>query len=496
MTERGAFTSARYLFFGLAALGFFMTSINATMVSVAIPSMTQSFDTSLAWISWTLTGYQLIQIIVLPVAGMLSDTLGRKRLFLFCIGTFTIGSLLCAVAPNVWSLILFRAIQAIGGGGLMPSAVGIVSNQFKDRRSQALGLFTSIFPIGGLLGPNVAGWILEHWTWRELFLINLPIGIIVLIGAHVVLRGERGPARLQHVDAPGLALFACGMVAVLYAMTLAGSGSAGWRQPFVWTLLAGGILAFFLLARQERRAEAPILDLKLVSDGPFLPANIYNVAYGACIFGFFSFVPYYAFVEYNMSSIQIGAALTPRALAGIAMSTISSLLLIRWGYRVPMIVGMLLVSLSLGLLSLGWSQASIGPLQLDGFWLLALFMAISGLGQGVAAPAANNASIDLVPGQAAAVSGLRGMFRNIGSIMGISSSVLVLSFFEDKAAGMRTIYFGMALMLLLTVPLTMMIPDAARERRLQQAAARAGPAGQAAVAESPGAVSTRSEGDL
>src|SRR6478672_4111436 len=102
----------------------------------------------------------------MPGASRLTGTIGRKWLFLFCTGAFTLGSLLCGLAPSIGWLIAFRALQAVGGGGLMPSAVGIVSDQFAERRAQAIGLFTSVFPIGGIIGPNLGGYLLAHWGWR------------------------------------------------------------------------------------------------------------------------------------------------------------------------------------------------------------------------------------------------------------------------------------------------------------------------------------------
>src|SRR5690349_4190049 len=114
----------RYVFFGLAALGVLMGSIDSTIVAVALPQLTADLHAPLAWVGWTLTAYQLVQVIMLPVAGKLSDSLGRKRVFLVCVAMFTVGSLLCALAPSIGFLIVFRAIQALGGGGLMPSAVG------------------------------------------------------------------------------------------------------------------------------------------------------------------------------------------------------------------------------------------------------------------------------------------------------------------------------------------------------------------------------------
>ena len=112
----------QYLFFALAALGVLMASIDSTIVAVGLPNLERAFNAPLHWVGWTLTIYSLVQIILLPIAGKLSDTLGRKRVFLFCLGIFTLGSLLCAMSPSIGWLIAFRALQAVGGGGLMPSA--------------------------------------------------------------------------------------------------------------------------------------------------------------------------------------------------------------------------------------------------------------------------------------------------------------------------------------------------------------------------------------
>ncbi len=461
----------KWVFYILAGLGILMGSIDQTIVAVAIPSLVTSLDTSLSWVSWTITAYQLVQIVALPLAGRMSDAFGRKRVFMFCIGAFTLGSLLCGLAPNIGSLIFFRALQAIGAGGLMPSAVGIVSDQFsKDRRSQMIGLFTSIFPLGGIIGPNVGGWILQNWSWREIFFINLPIGAVILIGTQFLLHERRKQGQAQRLDAVGLALFAGGMISIMYLMTSIGDDPNVLRTFPFWMLAVTGALLFVFFVRQESRFEQPMIDLNLMVKRPFLPANIYNFFYGACILGFFSFIPYYVVVQYQMSAVQSGFILTPRSVAGIAMSFTASIFLIRLGYRLPMLLGMGLSSLSMVLLSFGWGQVFIGPLELDGFWLAAAIVAISGLGTGMASPASNNATIDLLPEKAAAITGLRGMFRISGGIIGVSSVVLALSFFEDKAAGMRIIFLAVALIMQITIPLVFMIPDTARDRhRLRKA---------------------------
>jgi EmrB/QacA subfamily drug resistance transporter len=474
--------SGRFVFFTLAALAVLMSSIDNTIVAVAVPQLTTALDAPLVWVGWTLTAYQLVQVVMLPLAGKLSDSLGRKRVFLVCITLFTVGSLLCGLAPSIGFLIAFRALQAVGGGGLMPSAVGVVADQFRERRAQMIGLFTGVFPIGGIIGPNIGGFILEHWTWRELFFVNVPIGLVVILGVNWLLQERESDERHLHVDALGLALYAASIVAIMYGMTTLGDDPALIHSPLFWGLVGFGVLLFAAFLYHVRRTEDPVVSYTLLARPPFLAANLYNFFFGAAAFGFFSFVPYYAVVRFGMSAFQSGAVLTPRAIMMISASTVTSLFIIRLGYRVPMLVGMGLVATSLLLLGQGQTEVHIGALSLGGFWLLAGILAISGLGMGIANPSSNNASLDLAPRQAAALTGVRGMFRLTGGALSIASVVLALSYFPDKAQGLSAIFLVLAGVLLLTVPLTFMIPDTARDRRARQSRPEGEPAAQPAAA--------------
>src|SRR5215216_6540597 len=191
--------SHRWLFFGLAALTLLMFSIDGTIVAVALPTLIDDLHTSLVWAGWTLTAYMLTQTIVMPLVGKLAEQFGQMRVFLICVFLFTLGSLLCGLAPNVYVLIGCRVLQALGGGGFLPSCTGIVAEQFPETRSRMVGLFASIFPIGGILGPNLGGAIIEQFGWREIFLINVPIGILVVA---MLARQTRAPARVAPVVNP------------------------------------------------------------------------------------------------------------------------------------------------------------------------------------------------------------------------------------------------------------------------------------------------------
>lgn len=449
-----------------------MFSIDSTVVAVALPNMMADLQTSLVWLGWTLTGYALAQTAVMPLAGKLSESFGRMRVFLVCMFLFTLGSLLCGLAPNIYVLIGCRVLQALGGGGFLPSAAGIVAREFPNNRDRMIGMFSSIFPLGGIIGPNLGGFIVEHWSWREVFLINVPIGIVVF----VILLTQMGPAEPtteRHIDLPGAVLFAGGVTSLLAALSLLGNDPSFIRSPAFWAMLVAAVALMGVFAWQELRVPEPILDLRLVMRGPFLAVNAYNFVFGATVFGFFTFVPFFVVTQYQMSTVESGAILTPRSLAMTATSTVASLYLIRLGYRWPMLAGMACIVAAMAMLSQGWSEVTFGNLHFGTFPLVAAEIAVGGIGMGLAAPSSSNALLDLLPERAAVVTGIRGMFRSTGGIIGTAFIVLALELSPDKAAGMRTIFAVMAVLLLTTIPLTFAIPDTARARRRSKASSEA-----------------------
>ena len=466
----------RWVFFATAGLALMMFSIDATIVAVALPGMTRDLQTSLAWIGWTLTAYALAQTVMMPLAGKLAESFGRMRVFFACVVVFTLGSLLCALAPSVYALILFRVVQALGGGGLMPSADGIVAQEFPQTRARMVGLFMSIFPVGGIIGPNLGGFIVQHWSWRECFYINLPLGLIAMLALFRRARQSEQTKR-RRIDFGGTVLFAVGIVSLLCAITFLGEDPGYWRTPRFWVLLAVSALFLVAFVLFERRIADPILDPTLVVQNPFLAVNVYSFMFGACVFGFFSFIPYYAQVQYGMSPLESGVVLTPRSIAMMVTSTVASFALIRYGYRRPMIAGLSLVVLTLFILSRGLQRLSLGGFEIGPFLLLAGPVALSGIGLGLAGPASNNAALDLVPEKAASITGIRGLFRSTGGVLGTAIFVLILELSPDKGAGLRSIFGVLSFVLLATIPVVFLIPDTARERRRRdRAAAMAAPA--------------------
>ncbi len=452
----------RHIGFFLAALAVLMASIDGTITVVALPQLTESLDTSLALVGWTLTSYQLVQIIMYPLAGQLSDMFGRRRVFLFCVTTFTVSSLLCGLAPNVFVLIVFRALQAVGGGGLLPSVIGMIADQYREHRAQAIGLISSIMPIGSIVGPNLGGFLLENWSWRAMFFINVPIGIVLIFGFLFLMPGVEAAStrKRMHVDAIGILLFVGAIAGLMYGMTLIANDPSQALSPLVWAMFVFSVVLFVTFVHHVRHTPDAIMEYHLLAGRPFLAANIYNFLFGAVTMGFYSFIPYYAVVKFGLTPFESAAVLTPRAVVVMATSALASLYVKRIGYRVPMMLGMVFVGGTFILMAQGWSSVNLGIMAIQGFWLLAVILSVGGLGMGMANPASSNAAIDQAPDKAASITGIRGVFRLAGGTISISCVVLALSLFQDQVAGLDMIFLVFAGVLLLTMPIVLLIPEA------------------------------------
>jgi multidrug resistance protein len=184
----------RYLIFVSVALGLLMYTIDSTVVAVAFPNFMKDLRTNIIWAGWTISIYLIAVTSVMPLMGKLSDGFGRKKVFLISIILFTASSLACGLAPNIYSLVAFRFLQGVGGASFLPTAAGIVSDQFPEHRERAIGLFTSIFSIGSIIGPNLGGWIVSRYSWRYIFYINLPIGIVLIALIIILQTGQKAPS--------------------------------------------------------------------------------------------------------------------------------------------------------------------------------------------------------------------------------------------------------------------------------------------------------------
>jgi EmrB/QacA subfamily drug resistance transporter len=452
----------RYLIFVSVALGLLMYTIDSTVVAVAFPSFMKDLGTNVIWAGWTISIYLIAVTSVMPLMGKLSDGFGRKKVFLISLILFTASSLACGLAPNIYSLVAFRFLQGVGGASFLPTAAGIVSDQFPEHRERAIGLFTSIFSIGSIIGPNLGGWIVSRYSWRYIFYINLPIGI-VLIALIIILLEDPKILLRPHIDFVGACFFFGAVLFLMLGLNLVAENFSILSVFLTVFFLAISFSFIYLFFRQEKKESNPILDMTLLKSKPFLAANLYNMIFGAVVFAIFSFVPLYATSVHKLSTLVSGVILTPRSLGLVIASSITSFLLSRWGYRWPMLLGLIIISFSIILLGQGLQLSKMMGFHWGIVEILSFLLLLSGVGAGIANPASNNACIELMPEKVATITGLRATFKSVGGALGISLITIVLHLSSNPVNGFRITFIYFSLGLLSAIPLVFLMPSGKKE---------------------------------
>jgi EmrB/QacA subfamily drug resistance transporter len=441
----------RFVVFAVVSLALMMSSVDQTIVATALPTLQRDLHAQVNWSSWTITVYALGQVLVMPLAGKLGDQYGRKQVFLCAAVLFTAASLCCGLADNIYLLIALRAAQAVGGGAFMPSATGIVSEIFGTDRDRAVGMFSSIFPIGGIIGPVLGGVLVTYWSWRGIFLVNIPIGIVlVTLGAILIPDIARRPD--QHLDIRGVLLLGSTLLAAMLGIAYLG-GPGG--SPASWYFLVPECIAAAAgvgFVRHSARAREPFISLRFLTGRGFGVMNVLNFLYGSAVLGFAPLVPLYAEDRYRLPALAAGTLLTARAVGMIAIAGVAVYLLRRTGYRWPIAVGF-------ALCAAGLIATALTPHWLSAYGWLALGTGICGIGMGISTPSANNATLQLAPEHAAAVAGLRGMFRQAGAITAVSVTAAIVARSADPGLAQARMFVVFAAVLVAALPLVLMVPE-------------------------------------
>jgi EmrB/QacA subfamily drug resistance transporter len=454
-----------WVVFAIVSIALFMSSLDGTIVATGLPTLRRALHSGINWTSWTITAYELGLVVAFPIAGRVADNLGRKRVFVGAAVLFTTSSLLCGLATNIDMLIGLRVLQAAGGAAFMPSASGMVMEVFGDNRHRALGLFSSIFPLGALVGPIIGGIILTTWSWREMFLVNVPIGIAFTTLAWKYLPSSKPHPPAGRPDVAGALLLGGGLLGLMLAITDLGNRtvavtSLSFLVPFALAVLCG-----WAFVRRCATAAEPLIPLQLLKGRAFAASNAVNVVWGACAIGFGSLVPLFAEDRYGLTPLSSGTLLTARGIGEIVLAICASVLIHRTGYRVPIIVG-------IALISGGMAMIATHAVLVSPYVWLAIGATIAGIGTGLSAPAANNASIELAPDDVGAITGLRGSARNAGAIFGIALATSIAAHSGHEVTALTNAFFVLAALLVCIVPLVFLIPDGERRHRQGGAVAR------------------------
>jgi EmrB/QacA subfamily drug resistance transporter len=358
---------------GALLLGMLLAALDQTIVATALPTIAGDLH-GLSELSWVVTAYILASTASTPLWGKLGDLYGRKLFFQAAIVIFLAGSVLSGISGSMGELIAFRAVQGIGGGGLMIGAQAIVGDVVSPRdRGRYQGVFGAVFGVTSVLGPLLGGFFVDHLTWRWVFYINLPIGAVALVVTAVVL--PRPAQRISHViDYLGTLLLAGAATALVLLTTLGGTTYA-WSSAPIYTLAVLGVVLIGLFVLVERRASEPVLPLRLFRSRVFTVASLVGFVVGFAMFGAITYLPQYMQVVRGQSPTGSGLQLLPLMAGLLLTSTTSGILISRWGrYKVFPIAGTAVMTLGMWLLS----HLAVGTPALH----YTLFMFVLGVGIG------------------------------------------------------------------------------------------------------------------
>ena len=396
----------------ICCLSLLMVSMDNTIVNVALPSIRSDLGASLSGLQWTIDAYTLVLASLLMLSGSTADRLGRRRTFQVGLVTFTVGSLLCSLAPGLGWLVAARAVQAVGGSMLNPVAMSIITNVFTDarERARAIGVWGAVVGLSMALGPIVGGALTETVGWRAIFWINVPIGVAALVLAAVFVPESRAE-RPRRPDPVGQLLVAVTLATVTYAIIE--GPRHGWRSPVIVALFLLALLSLAALLRWEPRRTDPLLDLRFFRSVPFSSATLTAVtAFGA--FAAFLFLnTLYLQGSRGYSALEAGLCTLPMALATFLLAPVSGRIVGARGVRIPLYVAGVCMGAAAVLLT-RITPATPLPYLLGAYLLF-------GIGFGmVNAPITNTAVSGMPRAQAGVAAAVASTSRQVGASLGVA----------------------------------------------------------------------------
>ncbi|HKV44011.1 MAG TPA: MDR family MFS transporter [bacterium] len=413
----GAVVNRRNVITVAAMLGMFLAAIDQTAVGTAMPSITRALG-GLALYSWVFAAYQLAFVTTTPIFGRLADLYGRKRIYLTGILWFIGASVLCGLSHTMGQLVVFRLLQGVGGGAVLPIALTIVADLFPlEQRLRIQGIFSGVWGIAAVVGPLLGGFLADHANWRWIFFLNVPAGLIAttIITISFVDPVTRRPGG---IDFPGIGILTGAAVALLLLLLWGGQAFPWWSPPAVGLAAVCAALAL-LFVRVERRARHPFLPLMLFDDRVVAVGSVGGFLLGASMFGAVVYIPLFVQGVIGTSATTAGAVLIPFMLSWTFASIAGGRVALRWGYRPVMMAGMVLMVTGFALLARLTAETSVQRVFVP--------MVVLGAGMGL------TATMFMISMQNAVGRELRGIAtsvsifsRNIGSAIGVSVQGAVL----------------------------------------------------------------------
>jgi len=401
--------------------GALMSSINMSTVNVALPYLRSSLGATIEEITWVATGYMLANIVMMPVTAMLSSRFGRKGFFLFSVTLFALSSMLCGLAWDFPSLVIFRIIQGIGGGPLLPIPQAILRETFPpEEQGVAMGIFGFGVVLGPAFGPTVGGWLIDHYSWPWIFYVNVPVGLLSLI---LVSRYVQDPPYLirkrEKTDFPGIALLILGLGS-LQLMLERGPQKDWFDSAFIAYLAIASVAGLGLFIWRELTADKPAVNLRVFRNLPFASGSTLGGVMGMGLFGGLFLLPMFLQQLLDYPAFNAGLAMMPRSVAmAVSMWTVG---------RLYNLIGPRLL-IGAGFALTGFSFWELSRLSLDaGLWDIILPQFWQGIGFGMIFVPLSTAGLSTIePPMMTAATGLYNLVRQLAGSIGMAIAATQLT---------------------------------------------------------------------
>jgi MFS transporter, DHA2 family, multidrug resistance protein len=403
----------------IVALASFMEVLDTTIANVALPYIAGGMGVSEDEASWVVTTYLVANAIILTASSYLARRLGRKTFFLICLGIFTLSSLLSGFAPNLNALLLFRIMQGVGGGGMVPVAQSILADAFPPaKRGQAFAVFGVAVVVAPVVGPTLGGWLSDNFSWQWCFLINVPVGVLAMAAISIILpepatARAKGETQQEHrFDVIGFMLVAT-FLGALEVVLDRGLEDDWFASPFIVTFAAISAFAFVLMIPWGLTRENPIIDLRMVASRQFGACFLVMLATGAILLATTQFLPQLVQQDFGYTATWAGLVLSPGGVVTMAMMFVVGRLAAKVQPKYLIITGAVVIALSM------YSMTNVyGDL---GFWFMARSRMLLGIGLPLIFVPIMAASYDgIPPAKTDQASALINAARNTGGSIGVS----------------------------------------------------------------------------
>ena len=402
----------RLLVLAICCFSLLIVGLDTTIVNVALPSIRNELHASVSGLQWVIDAYTLVLASLLMLAGSTADRIGRKRIFRAGLVVFSLGSLLCGLAPTLGLLIAARVLQAVGGSMLNPVAMSIIRNVFEDprERAQAIGAWGAVFGLSMALGPVVGGALVDSVGWRWVFFVNVPIGVLAFVLTTLYVPRSRA-ARARRLDPVGQVLVILALASLTYAIIDA--PRAGWTSAGTLGLFAFSVVCFVVLVAYELRRREPLIEMRFFRSAPFSGANAIAVCAFAATGGFLFLNTLYLQGVRHLSPFHAGLYMLPMAGMLLVCSPISGALVSRHGARPSLVVGGGALAIASAVLT------GLTPDTATGYLLASYFL--FGIGAGLVNPPITNTALSGMPAsQAGVASAIASTSRQVGMTLGVA----------------------------------------------------------------------------